>query len=157
RLPGSKDKTRERACLSVLERLIEKFNVRPGFSFYDDFDDMNAMADPIARLPDGPDGTIMFGVNLLRAEAIRFSGNRPTPLVTDVGVHVIIAHEFAHILQYKKGLSPNGSWHMEPHADYMAGWFIGSTFDRARDPSQSDVDVAARSMFTMGDWAFNKP
>src|SRR5262249_14994077 len=112
---------------------------------------------PIARLPDGPDGTIMFGVNLLRAEAIRFSGNRPTPLVTDVGVHVIIAHEFAHILQYKKGLSPNGSWHMELHADYMAGWFIGSTFDRARDPSQSDVDVAARSMFTMGDWAFNKP
>jgi hypothetical protein len=38
---------------------------------------------------------------------------------------LITAHEFGHILQYKMGMTPDGPWQMEPHADYMAGWYIG--------------------------------
>jgi hypothetical protein len=38
---------------------------------------------------------------------------------------VVMAHEYGHILQYRNGLRVDGPWQMEPHADFMAGWFLG--------------------------------
>jgi hypothetical protein len=32
-------------------------------------------------------------------------------------IELVAAHEYAHILQYKNDLSPDGPWQMEPHAD----------------------------------------
>jgi hypothetical protein len=39
-------------------------------------------------------------------------------------IAIIMAHEFGHILQYKAGLTPDGPWEMELHADFLAGWAV---------------------------------
>ena len=36
-----------------------------------------------------------------------------------------MAHEFAHILQYKHSMRFNSNVHQEIHADILAGWYIG--------------------------------
>jgi hypothetical protein len=71
RLETSGSPTLDKSCQRVLVLLAEKFGVRPGFTFYDDSDGANALSDPIARFSDGPDGTIMLGVNLIKYEAQR--------------------------------------------------------------------------------------
>jgi hypothetical protein len=65
---------------------------------------------------------------------------------------MVIAHEFAHILQYKSGLKTDGPWQMEPHADFMAGWLL------AQSPTDKYYsDAAAEALFALGDTEFNSP
>jgi hypothetical protein len=61
---------------------------------------------------------------------------------------VVMAHEFAHIVQFKRRLPDH--WRCEPHADFLAGWYLGRTNARA-----DDLDLAVRTMFRFGDWAMN--
>ena len=42
-----------------------------------------------------------------------------TTLTSTFITSTMIAHEFGHILQYKAGYTWDGSWQMEPHADFM--------------------------------------
>ena len=76
----------------------------------------------------------------------------------DVDILVITAHEFGHILQYKSGMSPDGPWQMEPHADFLAGWAIDRTWlnDLFSDKDGS-FNNAVRLIFSLGGTAFNSP
>ena len=134
----------------LVKVLVNDFGVEPGFSFYDDGDGANALATP-ARLTEnaGPDGTVLIGAHLLVSEGKRSCEGalRPNPKPNEglwdmqrldecrwtrvVVEDFIMAHEFAHILQYKKGMKPDGPWQMELHADFLAGWRLG--WDQFKD------------------------
>jgi len=62
--------------------------------FYDDKDVPNAEAFPKTKLPQYPSGTVIFGQSMLLKE-FNFSRSGTT-------APVIIAHEFAHIIDFKK-------------------------------------------------------
>jgi len=141
---------------SVLPALAELFGARPGMSYYDDGAGPNALAYPTAIFPDGPDGTVLMGINLARKELSRQHGFL-TPMT-------IMAHEFAHIVQYKHGMSPEGPWQMEPHADFMAGWFlhwchaqdrIHVKIDKTTIATEDMVEATIKALFELGDYAFN--
>src|SRR5262249_14245616 len=92
-------------------------------------------------------------------------------LIFDKALVVVMAHEFSHILQYKKGMHPEGPWQMEPHADYMAGWcFVRHDheyrYELFLDPANDTKPVAVmtpatalesavKSIFDKGDTEFN--
>jgi len=141
------------------------FGVTAALCFYDDSDGMNAIAMPDALFPDGPDGTVLMGDNLTRLEWRREPIFPLGSFKFTIGgawqsVEIIVAHEFAHILQYKKGFPPNGPWEMEPHADFMAGWLLGVKMERmvkfyGEDIGALGIEEGARSMFQKGDTLFN--
>jgi hypothetical protein len=141
------------------------FGVAAALCFYDDSEGMNAMAMPDPLFPDGPDGTVLMGDNLTRLEWRREPIIPLGPFNFSVGgawqsVEIIVAHEYAHILQYKKGLPPNGPWEMEPHADFMAGWLLGVKMERmvkfyGQDIGSFRIEEGAKSMFQKGDTLFN--
>jgi hypothetical protein len=148
-----------------LSFLTEAFGVRPAFRAYDDKPFANALAVPTAKFPDeGPDGTVLLGAMLVAEERKRspFSAVMGAAEPGQESILLILAHEWAHILQFKSGLSPKGPWQMEPHADFMAGWFF------AQKPKLDlsnladwyivrDIENAAKTMFSRGDTAFNDP
>ena len=141
------------------------FGVTAALCFYDNSDGMNAMAMPDAMFADGPDGTVLMGDNLTRLEWGREPIIPLFPFKFTIGgawqsVEIIVAHEYAHILQYKKGFRPNGPWEMEPHADFMAGWLLGVKMERmiqfyGQDIGSFGIEEGARSMFQKGDTLFN--
>jgi hypothetical protein len=91
------------------------------------------------------DGVVLLGVGLLREEAT--SGNR-----TGFGIPSTIAHEYAHILQYKMNFPLSGKW-WELHADFMAGWYTGH---RIRHVPHNLYESMA-SFYNNGDYDFNNP
>ena len=145
RLMSSGDARLDQICASMASALDQVFGLRPGFCFYDDSEGHNAVADPVARFADRQDGTVLFGVGLLKLEttprkpgsdrrsARRPSNEEPSLLAglykepeSQIAAMMVMAHEWAHICQYKCDVhSPyiNG-WRMEPHADYLAGWAL---------------------------------
>jgi hypothetical protein len=166
RVESSGDTALDVSCRGILGRLVETFGVHPGFVFYDDADGKNALADPVARLPDGPDGTVMMGIGLLKEEARRVATRTADPRPTHIAIHMILAHEFAHIVQFKTGWGTDipWRWELEPYADYLAGWFLRSTSipdplvgDRPDVHRASDFEVALRSIFEKGDSQFTSP
>jgi len=120
------------------KELIKRFGVQPTVSYYDDVEQPNALATPTVIFPDGPDGTVLLGINLFTQEIERIKSNLPTSFSWTYAPRVIKAHELGHILQYRAGLSPDGPWQMEPHADFLAGWALG------RDPAPMHVDPKTR-------------
>ena len=130
-----------------------RFGVLAGTSFYDDSDAPNALAYPGAIFPDRPDGTVLLGATLLQKEKNRVSE------LDNWSLEAIAAHEFGHILQYRSGMTPEGPWQMEPHADFMAGWYLRDEIAHDLEgPHLSDeetVEMTIRTFFQIGDYAFN--
>ena len=93
---GSGNKALDYALAQTLSRITDAFSVLPGFVFYDDRDRVNSFATPRLRFP-STDGTILFGTRFLR----RILSGHDNP---EVALTSICAHEFAHILQFKRGL-----------------------------------------------------
>jgi hypothetical protein len=93
-------------------------------------------------LTSAADGTVFFGVKLLNNEFQQNNG---------FGIPTILAHEFAHILQWKWRFprAATSKW-QELHADFLAGWF---TAHRARFRPQVPVASWA-SVFSKGDFGF---
>ncbi len=89
------------------------------------------------------DGMVFFGMNLMQAEYKSEFG-------TGYAVPSIIAHEYAHIMQFKSRFSLGIKW-QELHADYLAGWFTGH---RRRHYPQN-IDESIKSFFSKGDYDFN--
>ena len=122
-LLGSGNKTLDYALAQTLSRITDVFRVLPGFVFYDDRDRVNSFATPRLRFP-GTDGTILFGTRFLK----QLLSGHDNP---EVALTSICAHEFAHILQFKRGLlSPliEGQptiRRCELHADFFSGYFAG--------------------------------
>jgi hypothetical protein len=71
---------------------------------------------------------------------------------------LIAAHEFGHILQFKNGLrAKDQGWILEPHADFMAGWFmrnIEKGADRRIEFSNYELTSYADTMSLLGDKRF---
>lgn len=145
-LEGSGDARLDRALGTMLADLAGRFEVRPGFGFYDDLHP-NALALPDTRLPHSQ-GTVLFGRRLFER------GMRGTH--GDVFVMGICAHEFAHIVQfsgdYEARLTQGQSTHrlIELHADFLSGYYMGL---RARDLRYSARELVAlgQSWETLGD------
>jgi hypothetical protein len=129
--------------LSYLDRLL---TVNPKFVFYDDQGSGNAFATPEQLDPQFPDGTVMMGARLITSEA-----NKTGPVNFTVGA--IMAHEFAHILQFKLG-EELPSRQKEVEADYMAGWYMGNVSGMWLGAASSQ---ALRSFYSKGDYEFNSP
>jgi hypothetical protein len=64
-------------------------------------------------------------------------------------------------MQYKRGMSPDGPWQMEPHADFLAGWAIGRNGAEVRDLEKEaylkELENPVQAFFDLGDYAFNDP
>ena len=80
----------------------------------------NAFATPSPVVPGGQDGSVVFGVTLLNNEISKFGQNKAGAALAG-----IMAHEFAHIVQYKKGLGGGAVPPKELQADCLAGWYMG--------------------------------
>ncbi len=123
--------------------LIKKFGVTPRGFFFDDGNAPNAFASGKVTNQLGPDGTVAFGLNLLNKELQRDGGS-------GLAVPAIMAHEFAHIVQFKRN-STLSVRDKELQADYLAGWYLGSRW------IPTDSSAAFKAFFEMGDYQFNNP
>jgi hypothetical protein len=121
--PRSGNSSLDRALAQSLATISREFGVLPGFAYYTEQSHMNALAMSEKRL-DHADGTVLFGLKLLR-----YLLGRERP---DAAIIAVCAHEFGHILSYKNGmirqLDPSGGrqpFRAEQFADFMAGYFAG--------------------------------
>lgn len=87
-------------------------------------------------------GSVFFGAGLLISEFKATNGSL-------MSVPAIMAHEFAHAMQYKNSFPYAGKWR-ELHADYIAGWYIGH---RGRYRPQNALQ-AFLNFYYKGDYDF---
>jgi hypothetical protein len=64
-IASSGDRDFDYALAQTLSRLTDTFRVLPGFAYYDDFEQPNALATPRARMARA-DGTVLFGRRYLK-------------------------------------------------------------------------------------------
>jgi hypothetical protein len=147
-MSSSGDSRLDRALIAELRRIVDIIPVGPGFKYIRD-DAPNAFATSATYVP-GTRGTCLFGINLIGREmgSSEYGG---------VAVAGIAAHECAHIFQYfspyygrLKGATAK---HVELHADFLAGYYMG----RRRQFASDRIAVFARSLFNMGDYDYNNP
>ena len=133
------------ALVQTLVKLVDVFQVHPGFAFYDDGDSPNAYATNSTRL-NGADGTVLQGLNDLRNAFKTYQH-------PDVAIATTLAHEFGHILQYKRRLfavvnaGRSTKVRSEIQADFLAGYFIGL---RKRERPSLPAAIAALSLYDIG-------
>ena len=102
---------------SEAQLLAQTFGVDPQIFLFDDRQWPNAYARPRAFPPYRD--TIFMGHQLLRQTVA-------VEEVRDVAVVLVLAHEWAHILQGSSGLPGSLDLrHRELHADVLAGWYLG--------------------------------
>lgn len=125
--------------------LRQQFGVRAPLFFVEEEIAPNAVAISYPLDKRLPDGTVLYGKKLLERE---YRKGR-------FGIPTTIAHEFAHIMQYKRKFPAMTTKWQELHADYLAGWF---TAHRARFwPDNSNPEISAKSVYDSGDYEFNNP
>lgn len=90
------------------------------------------------------DGTVYLGINLINK---LYSKNQ------DFAVPSVLAHEFGHISQFKRGLRYQMTKWTELQADYIAGWF---TAHRSRFRNQNLL-ASWTAFFELGDSNFASP
>ncbi|MCW5686713.1 MAG: metalloprotease [Pseudolabrys sp.] len=151
-IPKSGNKDFDFALAQTLAKISNLLDATPGFAYYDDYDGMNAFASPRVRLSNA-DGTVLFGQNLLK----RLMQGNDHP---ELGVAAVCAHEFGHILQYKRGLTqivgagqPTVK-RVELQADFFAGYFAGT---RKREKPDFPAAVFAMTQYNFGDNMINHP
>ena len=102
---------------SEAQLLAQTFGVDPQIFLFDDRKWPNAYARPRAFPPYRD--TIFMGHQLLRQTVA-------VEEIRDVAVVLVLAHEWAHILQGSAGLPGSLDLrHRELHADVLAGWYLG--------------------------------
>jgi len=126
--------------------LVQTFRVSPRVFYLVD-QSPNALATPEIANAFGPDGTVLLGRNLVTEQLTRDPSGAT--------VVAVMAHEFAHLTQFKHG-SVNVNEpvrRMELHADFMAGWYL-----RLRGQyAWTNLMPALRIFFDLGDYQFNAP
>ena len=118
---------------------------------YDDSGAPNALALPYSidtASNRDQDGSILVGKKLMQQAA--GSGSR----ILDTGFFIIVAHEHAHIHQYKIGLGLP-TLKLELHADFLAGWVIGREVKKGN--YTTSVEDGARELFRLGSTDFTSP
>lgn len=127
-----------------IQNIQNCFLVAPVFYFYDDKNGNNAMATDEVVQAYGPDGTVIFGKRLFYREFIKTYGGTTIP--------IIMAHEYAHIVDYKFGALQNaGSKRSELFADFLAGLYMQGRMYRGYF---TDVNACLESFRSMGDTEF---
>lgn len=118
--------------------LSQVFGVTPALYTLDDQQASNAYANC-------QDGVLLIGLRLLREEL--WSMERG-----GLAVAGIMAHEFAHIYQCRRGTSLSGR-DLELQADYLAGWYM------RHNKSMYGIDISgfARTIWSKGDYDFRSP
>jgi hypothetical protein len=152
------DAALDRALDASIKRLADLFGQIPAFGFYreDDHPDISAMnAFATAERTDIPGtwGTIGFGTTLFQSEMSKHDRHGGT-------IVAIIAHEFAHIWAMQAGIinkinvGQKTVKRSELHADFLAGYFLGTRKRAARNVSlQSAGDLFSR----IGDYNTDSP
>ena len=120
------------------------FGVQTQMYIYDDRQAPNALAVRCQHFSKCKDGTILFGYNMLLKQ-LWMSNYKEYAVVG------VMAHEFAHILQYSRN-NDLPTKLKELHADYLAGYYLGK-----EGLSIAQVEVFARSLFELGDYNFWHP
>jgi len=131
--------------------LANRSGVEPQVAFYDDGNQPNAFAVDASVIDDkcSPDGTILFGSELFKSEMKNFT-------MWQSSVTLIHAHEYAHILQFKRRMKSTVTVRRELHADFLGGWFCGQ-MSLDRRTGGIDSMTAAKSIYNKGNYAFNDP
>lgn len=151
-ISNSGDKDFDYALAHTLAKISDVFSVLPGFAYYDDDDGANAYAIATSRLQNA-DGTVLFGKRLL----MRLLA---TPESPDAAVAAVCAHEFGHILQFKRGLQRRVNEgqetvkRVELQADFFAGYFAGV---RKRERQDFPAAIFALTQFNSGDNMIDHP
>ena len=128
------------ALAQSLARMSEAFQVLPAFAFFREPQGPNAHA--ATHKLNRSDGTVLFGFQLLK---YLFSMKEHP----DVATSAVCAHEFAHILQFKRNITPILARdptvrRLELHADFMSGYFAGLSKRRKPDYPAAVVANIAR-------------
>ncbi|WP_133493669.1 metalloprotease [Stakelama pacifica] len=142
----------DRSLAKSLARMTALFGVLPGFAYFDEpmGEGSNAYATSAVRL-DRDDGTVLFGTRMLK-------GLLGRPTAPDAAVLAVCAHEYGHIVQYRRGLSARLNAgqstvkRQELHADYLAGYF--AAVRKIENANFSSVTFAT-TMYDLGDTAFH--
>ena len=133
--------------------LYDLFDVKANIYMYKDDNGPNARALPIVSDQRFPDGTVIFGINLM--------GDEFRKSATGLGFAIpgIIAHEMGHILQFNKK-SNMPVMQMELQADFLAGYYLSVRTDLMRNkgiPVYTFAPEAFKSFFEKGGYDFNNP
>ena len=146
-IPTSPDQTFDRALARTAAYLSDKFEVFPGFGYYDDVACYTAYATTRSRMGHA-DGTVLMGLGLLGT--LRKLEEHP-----EVAVAAVCAHEWGHVLQFKYGLIDRVNQgrptklRSELQADFFAGYFAG--LRKKERPSFPAVIVATTLRLLGGD------
>ncbi|WP_448698142.1 hypothetical protein ACFGVR_15075 [Mucilaginibacter sp. AW1-3] len=116
------------------------FNVSARLYVYDDGDRPNAYAKPSGD--NNYDGIVAFGQNMLQQRL--WNRNKG-----EAAIAGILAHEYGHVLQIKKGLSTSNSKKRELQADFLAGYFMGN-----HNYPQSSIQAFGADLASLGDYEF---
>lgn len=116
------------------------FNISVDLWLMNDGNNPNALANCESRDPYSFNGTVRFGVTLLRDELYTMSKG-------EYAVAGILAHEFAHVLQCVMNC-PLQARNRELQADFLAGYYLG----RKSYFYSSNIRSFAISLFDKGDW-----
>lgn len=136
----TRDPALDRAITLEVTNANRVFGTRTDLFIYNDAAGSNAYAMPDALTPGWPDGTVALGFQLMSQE-LRDS-NRGVTLMA------IIAHEFGHIVQFKRRPALAG-YLLELQADYLAGWYMGQ-----RGASAATMEEVMAAFFIKGDADF---
>lgn len=135
----------DQALREDCNELRKVFQVNAPMFFMEEESGYNAVATPESLEGFVGDGTVLFGRRMMELQYLNG---------TPDGIPTILAHEFAHILQYKARFPrlATAKW-QELHADYMAGWFTGH---RSRYKPHTPMNSLI-AVYNVGDYAFNHP
>ena len=149
---SSGDKEADQVCIAAEQELRREFRVAPDTWFYDDGKYPNALATWLRR-SDGAsnDGTVFLGLRLVARVTRRDALNRHWQL----RLTSIVAHEWAHIVQYSRGRRAPGKG-AELHANFLAGWFLARTGVTGGGSEAGRGDSMLR-MYGLGDYEYGHP
>lgn len=117
-------------CRQEVPSLTAAFGTTATLLFYDDRDAQNAFATTEIGDPSKPDGTVFIGTTLAAGMMDAYAASGGLPLVG------IMAHEWGHLLQFRKNVGRAWGVHFELSADHLAGWYLARTrpdLDRRKD------------------------
>jgi hypothetical protein len=123
----------------IIREVQQEFYTFPAFYIYDDGLNVNAYSD----WSDKGRGKVAFGLNLLMTHY------DPEDKNSGLTIALIIAHEYAHILQFQSHCALSGKYR-ELQADFMAGFFLA----RQGKVTGTDVKLLLKTFYKFGDRRF---
>lgn len=141
------DKNLDNAILNEYDFLSYKFNVKPNLFFiFDGFQPAAYVTNQVSN-PNFPDGTILLGISMLQEECNRTSPRNCT------AIPLVLAHEFAHILDIKYQTGLTGK-HKELFADFLTGYYFFYRSFQFHSPFEREETL---TFYQKDEYTFNTP